>query len=49
MDSDCWDVQVTFFDAEEVRRARVVYQYTVDVSEVDPVTLAPTRQFLMAP
>jgi cyanobactin maturation PatA/PatG family protease len=49
MDSDCWDVQITFFDPEEVRRARVVYQYTVDVSEVDPVTLAPTRQFLMAP
>ena len=49
MDSDCWDVQVTFFDPEEVRRARVVYQYTIDVSEVDPVTLAPTRQFLMAP
>jgi cyanobactin maturation PatA/PatG family protease len=49
MDSDCWDVQITFFDPEEVRRARVVYQYTIDVSEVDPVTLAPTRQFLMAP
>jgi cyanobactin maturation PatA/PatG family protease len=46
MDSDCWDVQITFFDPEETRRARVVYQYTVDVSEVDPVTLAPTRQFL---
>ena len=49
MDSDCWDVQVTFFDAEEVRRARVVYQYTIDVSGVDPVSLAPTRQFLMTP
>lgn len=49
MDSDCWDVQVTWFDAEEVRRARVVYQFTVDVSGVDPVSLAPTHRFLVAP
>lgn len=49
MDSDCWDVQVTFFDAEEVRRARVVYQYTIDVSSVTPVSLAPTHRFLIAP
>jgi cyanobactin maturation PatA/PatG family protease len=49
MDSDCWDVQVTFFDAEEVRRARVVYQYTIDVSGVTPVSLAPTHKFLIAP
>jgi cyanobactin maturation PatA/PatG family protease len=49
MDSDCWDVQVTFFDAEEVRRARVVYQYTIDVSAVTPVSLAPTHKFLIAP
>jgi cyanobactin maturation PatA/PatG family protease len=49
MDSDCWDVQVTFFDAEEVRRARVVYQYTIDVSAVTPVSLAPTHRFLNAP
>jgi len=49
MDSDCWDVRVTFFDAEEVRRARVVYQYTIDVSDVMPVSLAPTHRFLIAP
>jgi cyanobactin maturation PatA/PatG family protease len=49
MDSDCWDVQVTFFDAEEVRRARVVYQYTIDVSGITPVSLAPTHRFLNAP
>lgn len=49
MDSDCWDVQVSWFDAEEVRRARVIYQFTVDVSAVDPVSLAPTHRFLVAP
>ena len=49
MDSDCWDVQVSWFDAEEVRRARVIYQFTVNVSAVDPVSLAPTHRFLVAP
>jgi hypothetical protein len=47
MDSDCWDVQVTFFDPENDRRARAVYQYTIDVSDVMPVSLAPTHQFLV--
>lgn len=49
MDSDCWDVRVTFFDPEEVRRARVVYLYTIDVSDEMPVSLAPTHQFVIAP
>ncbi len=47
MDSDCWDVQVSFFDPENDRRARAVYQYTIDVSDVMPVSLAPTHQFLV--
>ena len=33
IDSDCWDVQVTFFDPENDRRARSVYLYTIDVSD----------------
>jgi len=48
MDSDCWDVQVTFFDPENDRRARSVYQYTIDVSAEMPVSLAPTHQFFIA-
>jgi len=48
MDSDCWDVQVTFFDPENDRRARSVYQYTIDVSDEMPVSLAPTHQFFIA-
>jgi cyanobactin maturation PatA/PatG family protease len=48
MDSDCWDVQITFFDPENDRRARAVYQFTIDVSDTLPVSLAPTRQFLVA-
>jgi cyanobactin maturation PatA/PatG family protease len=48
MDSDCWDVQVTFFDPENDRRARSVLQYTVDVSAEMPISLAPTHQFFIA-
>ena len=47
MDSDCWDVQVTFFDPDNVLRARSVYQFTIDVSDEMPVSLAPTHQFFI--
>ena len=47
MDSDCWDVQIRFFDPENVLRARNVYQFTYDVSDEMPVSLAPRHQFLM--
>jgi cyanobactin maturation PatA/PatG family protease len=48
MDSDCWDVQLTFFDPENDRRARTVILLTVDVSDELPVTLGPTRFFTIA-
>ena len=38
-DSDCWDVQLLMFDPENERRASRVYRYTVDVSDVLPVTV----------
>jgi cyanobactin maturation PatA/PatG family protease len=47
-DSICYDVQVRFFDPESDRRARSVYQYTIDVSDEMPVSLAPTHQFFVA-
>jgi cyanobactin maturation PatA/PatG family protease len=47
-DSICYDVQVTFFDPENDRRARSVFQYTVDVSDEMPVSLAPTHQYFIA-
>jgi cyanobactin maturation PatA/PatG family protease len=48
IDSDCWDVQLTFFDPENENRAQAVFQTTVDVSDELPVQLAPTHQFLFA-
>lgn len=42
--SDCWDVQVYFFYPErQVQTVRKVYRFTVDVSDVVPVTVGPTR------
>lgn len=42
-DSDCWDVQLQMFDPENERRASRVYRYTIDVSEVLPVTVGTVR------
>ncbi|ODQ94741.1 hypothetical protein BHQ17_07955 [Mycolicibacterium holsaticum] len=47
IDSDCWDVRFTFFAPDNDRRARVVYQTTVDVSDELPVALSPTHQYLL--
>jgi cyanobactin maturation PatA/PatG family protease len=44
-DSDCWDVQLQMFDPENERRAGRTYRFTVDVSEVLPVTVGPLRNW----
>ena len=46
MDSDCWDVLITWFDPENERRAKSVFQFTIDVSDELPVSLAPSHQYL---
>ncbi|MEZ4552735.1 MAG: PatA/PatG family cyanobactin maturation protease [Dehalococcoidia bacterium] len=45
VDSDCWDVKLKFFDPENSRRARRVFRYTVDVSDLMPVTLGDVRSW----
>lgn len=43
-DSDCWDVKLTFFDPKNrLTVARKVYRYTIDVSDVIPVTVGEIR------
>ncbi|MET9894444.1 S8 family serine peptidase [Streptomyces sp. NPDC006465] len=44
--SDCQDVVVSFFDPDNDRRARRSYQFTFDVSDELPVSLAPVHTFL---
>lgn len=47
-DSDCWDVKLLFFDAEnQLTRARKVYRFTVDVSDVCPVMVGPVRSWFV--
>jgi hypothetical protein len=43
MDSDCWDVKLRFFDPDNTRRARKVFRFTLDVSDIMPVTLGDVR------
>ena len=44
--SDCWDVKLTFFDpANRLTVARKVYRFTVDVSDVVPVTVGKIRSW----
>ncbi len=42
-DSDCWDIKIRFFDPENTDRARRVIRYTIDVSDIMPVTLGEVR------
>jgi cyanobactin maturation PatA/PatG family protease len=47
-DSDCWDVKLIFFDPEnQLTRARKVYRFTVDVSDVCPVMVGPVRAWFI--
>jgi cyanobactin maturation PatA/PatG family protease len=44
--SDCWDITVSFFDPEQpMQTVRTIYRYTVDVSEVIPVTIGDIRSW----
>jgi cyanobactin maturation PatA/PatG family protease len=45
MDSDCWDVKLRFFHTENDRRAREVYRFTVDVSDLIPVAVGEVRRW----
>lgn len=44
--SDCWDIGLTFFDPKDLfGRAREVYEYTVDVSDIIPVQVGAARRY----
>jgi cyanobactin maturation PatA/PatG family protease len=46
--SDCWDVKLTFFNpSRRLEHARRVYRFTVDVSDVVPVTVGKVRHWDM--
>ncbi len=43
MDSDCWDVKLKFFDPENSRRAKKIFRFTIDVSDLIPVTMGDVK------
>ncbi|MBM3529161.1 MAG: PatA/PatG family cyanobactin maturation protease [Alphaproteobacteria bacterium] len=42
-DSDCYDVEIGFFDPRNVNVANKIYRFTVDVSDVIPVSIGEVR------
>ena len=47
-DSDCWDVKIHFFYPQrQVQTVRQVHRFTVDVSDVVPVTVGPVRSWFV--
>jgi cyanobactin maturation PatA/PatG family protease len=44
-DSDAWDIKLKFFDPENTRRARSVFRFTIDVSDIMPVTVGEIRSW----
>ncbi|NIF33352.1 PatA/PatG family cyanobactin maturation protease [Enterobacter sp. Cy-643] len=45
-ESDCWDVVLEFFNPKErLTKARKLYRYTIDVSDLMPVTIGTLRSW----
>ena len=47
-DSDCYDVTLEFFNLEDNRRSGKKYLFTIDVSDVIPVTIGSVRSWSVA-
>jgi cyanobactin maturation PatA/PatG family protease len=44
-DSDCWDVELIMFDDDDERHPNWTYRFTIDVSEVIPVSVGTVRSW----
>jgi cyanobactin maturation PatA/PatG family protease len=44
-DSDCYDVELSFFNPDNTRTATRVFRFTIDVSDVIPVTIGSIRSW----
>ena len=44
-DSECYDIKLKFFDAENLRRSNDILRYTVDVSDEVPVLLGDPQHY----
>jgi cyanobactin maturation PatA/PatG family protease len=48
-DSDCYDVELPFFDPDNTNKANRIYRFTVDVSDIIPVTIGTVRSWTQRP
>ena len=46
--SECWDVKLKFFDPDHGLRAKIVFRFTIDVSDRTPVTLGEVRSWAVS-
>jgi cyanobactin maturation PatA/PatG family protease len=49
MHSDCWEIYLTFDDPDNVKRATRVFHFTVDVSDMMPVTVGAVKSWTRMP
>jgi cyanobactin maturation PatA/PatG family protease len=45
LNSDCWDILLTFFDPDSALRSRQVFRFTLDVADSVPVTVGRVRRW----
>ena len=45
--SDCWDVKLVFFYPDNINKSNTVYRFTIDVSDVIPVTVGEIHSWSM--
>ncbi|CAN5241910.1 hypothetical protein BH11PSE4_BH11PSE4_36220 [soil metagenome] len=43
--SDCWELYLTFYDPEQGKRANRVFHFTIDVSDITPVTVGAPKSW----
>jgi cyanobactin maturation PatA/PatG family protease len=48
-DSDCYDVELPFFDPRDTNVANRIYRFTVDVSDIIPVSIGKMRSWTRRP
>lgn len=49
MNSDCWELYLTFHDPEHAKRATRVFHFTLDVSDILPVTVGAPKSWTRRP
>jgi cyanobactin maturation PatA/PatG family protease len=46
MHSDCWELYLDFYDPNDAKRANQVFHFTIDVSDMMPVTVGAVRSWM---